>query len=227
MQNKIVQRLVIGGFVLVGLILIGLLGLKQAAQAPPAYYAEIIKAEETVDTKKRHEQAEVLVGDLVQLRNDLANEPEWTLRVTDDVLNAWLGEHQLNEMVQEMPAEVSQPRIRFDTEKMKLAFRWAGKPLESVISLSIKPICISTNQVQIVIDKVQAGLLPVSWTRFQDEITDAIVQNGQKVEWKTVDGQPALVLTIAPRMDSRSIEIEKITVLDGEMRVTGKSQKKP
>jgi len=227
MQNKIVQRLVIGGFVLVGLVLIGLLGLKQAAQAPPAYYADIIKAEETVDTKQRHDQAEVLVGDLVQLRNDLANEPEWTLRVTDAVLNAWLGEHQLNEMVQEMPAEVSQPRIRFEIEKMKLAFRWAGKPLESVISLSIKPSCISTNQIQIVIDKVQAGLLPVSWTRFQNEITDAIVQNGQKVEWKTVDGQPAVVLTIAPRMDSRAIEIEKITVLDGEMRVTGKSQKKP
>ena len=227
MQNKLVQRLMIGGFVLVGLILIGLLGLKQLAQAPPAYYADIIKAESTVDTKTRHEQAEVLVGDVVQLRNDLANEPEWTMRVTDAVLNAWLGEHELNEMVGEMPAEVSEPRIRFETEKMKLAFRWAGRPLESVISLSIKPSCIATNEIQIVIDKVQAGLLPVSWTRFQGEITEAIEQNGQKVEWKTVDGQPALVLKIAPRMDSRAIEIQKITVLDGEIRVSGKSQKKP
>lgn len=226
MQNKLVQRLMIGGFVLVGLVLIGLLGLKQLAKSPPSYYAEIIRAEETIDTRKRHEQAEVLVGDLVQLRNDLANEPEWTLRVTDTVLNAWLGEHQLNEIVQDMPAEVSEPRIKLEMETIKLAFRWAGEPLESVISLSIKPSCISTNQIQILIDKVQAGLLPVSWSRFQDGITDAIGQNGQKVEWKTVDGQPALVLKISPSMDSRAIEIEKITVLDGEIRVTGKSIKR-
>lgn len=226
MQNKLVQRLMIGGFVLVGLILIGLLGLKQLAQSPPSYYAEIIRAEETIGTRKRHEQAEVLVGDLVQLRNDLANEPEWTLRVTDAVLNAWLGEHQLNEIVQDMPAEVSEPRIKFEMETIKLAFRWAGEPLESVISLSIKPSCISTNQIQILIDKVQAGLLPVSWSRFQDGITDAIAQNGQKVEWKTVDAQPALVLKISPSMDSRAIGIEKITVLDGEIRVTGKSIKR-
>ena len=83
MKHGIIRKLVMAGFVIVGLVVIGLLVLKQMAQAPPGYYAEIIKAEKSIDEKSRHEQAEVLVGDVVQVRNDIANDPEWTFRLTD------------------------------------------------------------------------------------------------------------------------------------------------
>lgn len=226
MENKMIRRLVVGGFVVVGLAITGLLVLKQAAQTSPAYYADIIKSESTVDTKQRHDQAETLVGDLVQLRNDVANDPEWTFRLTDHAVNAWLAEHQLAELVQPMPPEIAEPRVRFEAECMKIAFRWNGKPLESVISATIRPSLISTNELQVVIENVQAGLLPVSWSRFQSEIAEALSDHGQSASWKTVDGSPALVLKISPKMQSKSIEIEKITVLEGEVRLTGQTERK-
>lgn len=226
MENKMIRRLVFGVFVIVGLAIIGLLGLKQAAQTSPAYYSEIIKAEATVDTKQRHDQAETLVGDMVQLRNDLANDPEWTFRLTDLAVNAWLGEHQLAELVQPMPQEIAEPRVRFETERLKIAFRWNGKPLESVISATICPSMISTNELQIVIEQVQAGLLPVSWSRFQSEIATALSDHGQQATWKTVDGSPALVLKISPVMQSKLIAIDKITLLEGELRLTGQTERK-
>ena len=171
MKHGIIRKLVMAGFVIVGLVVIGLLVLKQMAQAPPGYYAEIIKAEKSIDEKSRHEQAEVLVGDVVQVRNDIANDPEWTFRLTDKSINAWLAEHPLNDLLADLPEEVRDPRIRFETERLKLAFRWQGKPLESVVSVALKPEFISTNELQITIQNVQAGLLPVSWTRFQNEIS--------------------------------------------------------
>jgi len=223
MKHGIIRKLVMAGFVLVGLVVIGLLILKQVAQAPPGYYAEIIKAETNLDEKTRHEQAEVLVGDVVQVRNDIANDPEWTFRLTDKSINAWLAEHPLNDLLEDLPEEVRDPRIRFETERLKLAFRWQGKPLESVVSVTLKPEFISTNELQITIQNVQAGLLPVSWTRFQNEIQDALNSQGLQAQWKTVGDESVLSLKIAPVMQSRQIEVEKVTVLDGELRITGRS----
>ena len=224
MKHGIIRKLVMAGFVIVGLVVIGLLVLKQMAQAPPGYYAEIIKAETSIDEKSRHEQAEALVGDVVQVRNDIANDPEWTFRLTDKSINAWLAEHPLNDLLADLPEEVRDPRIRFETERLKLAFRWQGKPLESVVSVALKPEFISTNELQITIQNVQAGLLPVSWTRFQNEIQDALNAQGLQAQWKTVGQETVLSLKIAPVMQSRQIEIEKVTVLDGELRITGRSQ---
>jgi hypothetical protein len=223
MKHGIIRKLVMAGFVLVGLVVIGLLVLKQVAQAPPSYYAEIIKAETSLDEKTRHEQAEVLVGDVVQVRNDIANDPEWTFRLTDKSINAWLMEHPLNDLLADLPEEVRNPRIRFETETLKLAFRWQGKPLESVVSVTLKPEFISTNELQITIQNVQAGLLPISWTRFQNEIQDALNSQGLQAQWKTAGQETVLTLKIEPVMQSRQIEVEKLTVLDGELRITGRS----
>lgn len=212
------------GFVLIGLVLIGFLGLQQMAQAPPSFYKDIMDMESMLDEKMRHHQAEELVGEVVQVRNDIANDPEWTFRVTDKSINSWLAEHSMNELVVGLPEEFSDPRILFQTEKLKMAFRWRGSTLQSVVSVTLRPEFIAVNELQIEIQKVQAGSLPVAWGRFQKEIQDGLNSQGFDSNWKTVGDVSVLTLKIAPLIQSKLIEIGKITVLDGEMRITGKSK---
>lgn len=227
MKNGIIRKIVMAGFVFVGLVLIGLLIMKQLAQAPPTYYAEIIKAETSLDEPSRRKQAEVLVEDVVQFRNDIANDPEWTFRLTDKSINAWLADHSFKDLLAELPEEVSNPRIRFETERLKLAFRWQGKPLESVVSVTLKPEFVSANELQIEIQEVQAGLLPVSWSRFQQEIEDALNSQGIHAQWKTVDKISVISLKISPVIQSKHVKVDKITLLDGELRITGRSLNHP
>ena len=224
MSNRIVRKLVMVGFVLIGLVLIGFLGLQQMAQAPPVFYKDIMDMETLLDEKMRHHQAEELVGDVVQVRNDIANDPEWTFRVTDKAINSWLAEHSINELVVGLPEEVSDPRILFQTEKLKMAFRWRGPTLQSVVSIILRPEFVSVNELQIELQKVQAGLLPVAWSRFQKEIQDGLNSQGFDSNWKTVGDVSVLTIKIAPLIQSKIVEIGKITILDGEMRITGKSK---
>lgn len=218
------RKFIVAGIVFVAVLLTITFGVLRMASSPPDYYSEIIAAEAGTDLQLRHERAKELVGDVVQMRNDIANDPEWTIRLTDDSVNAWLAENSLAELIEDFPAEMSQPRIRFAAERLNLAFRWDGPPIAAVISMSLRPECAEANELRIGVDNLQVGMLPFFGQRFQQEVVDALSNAGIDARWETKDELPTLCLKITPTLQSRSVELQRITVLDGEIRINGRSQ---
>ncbi|MBI1322986.1 hypothetical protein GC170_07345 [bacterium] len=218
------RKFVVAGLVLVGVLLTLTFGVLRMASSPPDYYSEIIAAEAETDEELRHEQAKELVGDVVQMRNDIANDPEWTIRLTDKAVNAWLAENSLTELIEDFPAQLSQPRIQFAAERLNLAFRWDGPPAAAVISMSLRPECAEPNELRIGVDNLRVGMLPLYGQRFQQDLVDALKNAGIDARWEVKDDLPTLCLKITPTLQSRSVELQRITVLDGEIRMNGRSQ---
>jgi uncharacterized protein YpmS len=227
MSPKFVKIILFGLAAVVFLLVSVLYGLKYLAQKPPEFYAVIIENESVTSSAQVHEKAESLVQDFMQLRNDLANDPEWAFRLTEETVNAWLAENPLQSRFPEVPPELSDLRLKFEMERIRIAFRWRGKPLESVVSIAIKPEVLASNEIQIGFEQIQAGALPVGISRFQQIIEDAINQNGKVAEWVDSKEIPTLKLKISPRLEKRLIVIEKTTVIDKEIRLSGKSKKIP
>lgn len=225
MGPKAVRRIITGLAVISCVVAFGFLGLKYLAQKPPDFYSEIMIAEMQSDPEKIHEQAEVLVGDVIQLRNDVANEPEWSFRITEAAVNAWLIEHGLNSISSDIPPELADLRVHFGMERLLIAFKWNGRPIKSVVSLSLTVSCTANNEFEIGIESARAGTLPVPWNRFKDEIQQAITDNGIKAEWKEIDSIPKLCFQIKPALEQSQINIDKVTILDKEVRIVGRSTK--
>jgi|GEM_PF-3773515 len=222
-MRRIARKLLFAGLFVGGLVLASSFGLIRMASAPPEYYARIIAAEAESDDATRHEQAKELVGDVVQMRNDIANDPEWTIRLTDKAINAWLAENALAELIEDFPPGVSQPRLKFEPERLQLAFKWDGPPIAAIISMSLRPGCAATNELRIGFEDLRVGMLPLSGQRFQQEVVDHLKSAGVSARWMDEDGLPTLALTIDPKLQSKSVELERITILDGEIRVSGRS----
>lgn len=218
------RKFVVGGLLIVGVLLALTFGVLRMASSPPDYYSEIIAAEAETDVEIRHEQAKELVGDVVQMRNDIANDPEWTIRLTDKTVNAWLAENSLADLIEDFPAQLSQPRIQFAAERLNLAFRWDGPTASAVISMSLRPECAEANELRIGVDNLRVGMLPLYGHRFQQEVVNALENGGIDARWEVKDELPTLCLKITPTLQSRIVELLRITVLDGEIRINGRSQ---
>ncbi|MFM7593936.1 MAG: hypothetical protein ACKO85_19285 [Isosphaeraceae bacterium] len=225
MGRMLVKIIVIGLSAVVCLLFFTLYGLKYLAQKPPEFYTQIISVEETTPSAQVHEQAQSLEKDFMQLRNDLTNDPEWSIRLTDDTINAWLAENSLQSLSAEIPPEVSDLRIKFELERIRIAFRWRGRPVQSVVSITLRPEILATNEIQIGIESIQAGVLPIGLSRLKEVIEDAIPTDGEQVQWVQSASVPTLKLKISPKLEKRLIELEKATILDNEIRLSGKSRK--
>ena len=225
MSPKLVKIIIIGLSAVVCLLVGTLYGLKYLAQKPPEFYSQIITTEEFTPSAQVHEKAQSLEKDFIQLRNDLANDPEWSLRLTDNAINAWLAENTLQSLSGEIPPEVSDLRVKFELERILIAFRWRGRPLQSVVSIMLRPELTGTNEIQIGIAEIQAGVLPIGISRLKEVIQDAIKLDDQQVQWVESESIPTLKIKISPKLEKRLIELEKATILDNEIRLSGKSRK--
>lgn len=225
MSPKAVRVILVGLAILCSTIICVFMGLKYLAQKPPAFYSEMIQLESLLNSATIHDNSERLVENVIQLRNDVANDPEWLARFTEDELNAWLIENGTAAITSEIPAELSDLRIHFEVERIRVAFQWQGKPINSVISLELIVNCVGDNQFEIGVADARFGVLPVPWTRFQDEIQKSFNDQGLKAEWKVVESIPTLCFKIDPNIENRKIVIEKLTILDHEIRLNGKSVK--
>lgn len=223
-MRKYARKIAVAGLVLVAILIASSFGVMKMAKSPPDYYSAIIAAEAESDLTQRHEQAKELVGDVVQIRNDIANDPEWTIRLTDKAINAWLAENSLTELIEDFPKEVSQPRLKFSAERLDVAFRWDGPPIAAVISIRLKPDCSETNELRIGVENLSVGMLPLSGKRFQQDVVDHLKSAGIKSRWIVQDDLPTLCLTLDPKLQSRNVELQRITVLDGEIRINGRSR---
>lgn len=225
MSPKNVRRILFGLSALACVSLFLLFGLKYLIQQPPEFYSTMLREESQTDSKSIQERSESLIEDTIQLRNDLANDPEWSFRMTESSANSWLIEHGLTSLVNDFPSEISNLRIHFEMETIQIAFQWDGKPLQSVVSLAIRPECVSPNVMEIGIVDVRAGVLPVAWRRFQEIILSSVRSSGLDAEWKNVDSIPTLKIQVNPKLENRDIAIEKITTIDKEIRISGKSSR--
>ncbi len=187
----------------------------------PSFYQKL------VDQPKAEveEEAKEFVSHSLQLRNDIVNEPTWEAVFTDREVNAWLAEDLVNHFADQLPPEVHEPRLAFESDRVTLAFGLDTGPIRSVIWVVARARIPEDNVISLTLEKIHAGALPVPPDRIVNTLTTQAKKNGLDVTW-TKDGDLP-VATIRYRADRarNDIVLERVSLREGQIRLSGRSNR--
>ncbi len=187
----------------------------------PSYYRLIVQQ----SRKQREGKARKFVAQSLQLRNDICNEPTWEAVFTDQEVNAWLAEDLVNHFAEQLPSEVNEPRVLFELDRVILAFQLRQRGVQSVITVIARPRVPEGNTVELTLEKIRAGILPVPADNVLDRIIEYARCHGIDVEWARKDGYPVVLIRYTPNLDRDDVQLEELQVRDGQMRLAGRSDR--
>ena len=187
----------------------------------PSYYrAMVLQSRE-----QRQGKARKFVAQGLQLRNDICNEPNWEAVFSDQEVNAWLAEDLVTHFADHLPPEVHEPRVLFELDRIVLAFELRQRGIDSVITVVARPRVPAGNTVELTLEKIRAGILPVPADNVLDRIVEYARFLGVDVEWMRRDGYPVVLIRYTPNLQRDDVELEEVQIRTGQLRLAGRSDR--
>ena len=209
----------------VGTISVVLLAIPAVVWFSLTYQPSYYRAMAHLSRAKRADQAKKFVAQSLQLRNDICNEPTWEAVFTDEEVNAWLAEDLITHFADQLPPEVNEPRLLFELDRITLAFQLHQRGIQSVITVVARPCVPEGNTVELTLEKIRAGILPVPADDFLDRIVNYARYHGVDVQWSRRDGYPVVVIRYTPNLDREDVQLEQVQICNGQIRLAGRSDR--
>lgn len=187
----------------------------------PSYYRAMVEQSRL----QRQGKARKFVAQGLQLRNDICNEPTWEAVFSDQEVNAWLAEDLVTHFADHLPPEVHEPRVLFELDRIVLAFELRQGRFDSVITVVARPRVPAGNTVELTLEKIRAGILPVPADGVLDRIVEYARYMGVDVEWMRRDGYPVVLIRYTPNLRRDDIELEEVQIRTGQLRLAGRSDR--
>ena len=187
----------------------------------PSYYrAMVLESRE-----QRQGKARKFVAQSLQLRNDICNEPTWEAVFSDQEVNAWLAEDLVSHFADQLPPEVNEPRVLFELDRIILAFELRQRGIDSVITVVARPRVPAGNTVELTLEKIRAGILPVPADNVLDRIIEYARAHGIDVEWMRREGYPVVLIRYTPNLQRDDVQLEEVQIRTGQLRLAGRSDR--
>jgi hypothetical protein len=187
----------------------------------PSYYRAMVR----LSREQRAGRAKRFVAQSLQLRNDICNEPNWEAVFSDQEVNAWLAEDLVTHFADQLPPEVEEPRVMFESDRITLAFQLRQGGLQSVITVVARPRVPGGNTIELTLEKIRAGILPVPADHILDRIIEHARYHGIDMEWARRNGYPVVVVRYTPNDEREDVQLEEVQILDGQIRLAGRSDR--
>jgi hypothetical protein len=187
----------------------------------PYYYRAMVG----LTREQRAGRAKKFVAQSLQLRNDICNEPSWEAVFTDQEVNAWLAEDLVTHFADRLPPEINEPRLMFEADRIILAFQLRQGAVHSVITVVARPRVPGENTVELTLEKIRAGILPVPADNILDRIIEYARSHGVDAEWARKDGFPVVVMRYTPHVEREDVQLEELQISDHQIRLAGRSDR--
>jgi hypothetical protein len=187
----------------------------------PSYYRRMV----SLPRDQSELRAKHFVAQSLQLRNDIVNEPTWEAVFSDQEVNAWLAEDLVTHFADQLPPEVHDPRVLFEMNRVVLAFQLEKGGVQSVITVVARPRVPEGNTVELTLEKIRAGILPVPADNVLDRIMEHARHHGVDVQWQRRDGYPVVVMRYTPHLAREDIQLEEVEIRSGQIRLAGRSDR--
>lgn len=215
------KRLIAVGIALPGLVLAG----GWASWGLLTYEPQFYRAAAAVPRAQRQEQAKRFMAQSLQLRNDICNEPHWEAVFSDQEVNAWLAEDLVTHFADQIPPEVHEPRVVFEADRVVLAFQMDQGPLRSIITVVARVRVPEQNVIELTLEKIRAGAVPVPADSIIEKITHKAQTHGFDITWTHVDNVPVAVIRYTTDLSRTDVVLEHVHVRNGEIRLAGRSNR--
>lgn len=190
------------------------------AQSPEFYEA----AQRTIaDPVERKQAAQEFVEQSQHFAEEIKTLPEWAQEFTETQINAWLAEEFPREFAEWIPPDVSQPRVKIQSDGLRIGVKvnqvgvWNG-----IISVHAKVRIPAPNQLAIELQSVHAGRVAVPLKSVIDHLSEYANESGLHVEWRQEGDREVGIVRLA-HDGSEAPQLERIELRDGAIRVSGSS----
>jgi len=207
--------------VLLGILVVIPVGAWLSLTYQPSYYRAMVLQSRA----QRAGQARKFVAQSLQLRNDICNEPNWEAVFSDQEVNAWLAEDLVTHFADQLPPEVNEPRVLFELDRITLAFQLRQRGVQSVITVVARPWVPEGNTVELTLEKIRAGILPVPADNVLNRIIEYARCHGLDVEWTRREGYPVVLMRYTPNLDREDVRLEALQIRAGQIRLAGRSDR--
>jgi len=203
---------------------IALFSVYRAARSVPEFYQRALSAkpEEQKEAGQKFEQQ------ALELHNQARRAGRWEARFTEDQINGWLAAELPVKFPKLLPGGIADPRVAIDKSAVQLALRYDKGGTQTVVTLSGQvQLTAEPNELAVRIDAVRAGLVPLPFARFRDEIAERAAKAGYPLHWTEVDGTPVALLRLPldeRQFKGRRLIVEELALNSGELVVAGRTE---
>jgi len=187
----------------------------------PSFY----RALAAVPREQREAKAKHFVASSLQLRNDITNERDWQAVFTDGEVNAWLAEDLVTHFADQIPAEVHEPRVAFEPDRITLAFQLDRGPIRSMIWVVAAARVPEDNVLALTLEKIRAGVVPIPADRIIGPITDKAREHGLDIRWTREQGLPVATIRFQAGRAPTGTVLERLDIRQGQIRLSGRSDR--
>jgi hypothetical protein len=188
----------------------------------PKFYRAVVQ----LPRGQRELKAKHFVAQSLQLRNDICNEPTWEAVFSDQEVNAWLAEDLVTHFADQLPPEVHEPRVVFEIDRVTLAFELDQGPVRTVIWVVARPRVPEGNVLELTLEKIRAGVLPVPPENILNRIAEHGRGHGLDVHWKyDQERLPVATIRYTPDFGQGNVQLEQVQIREGQIRLAGKSNR--
>ena len=180
---------------------------------------------------RREQQSKDCVGKFITLGNYMSfgsGKDEWAVEITEEQLNSYFQEDfkKWGDCASLEKLGISDPRIVFDKDKIRLAFRYGTKPWSTVLSFDLRVWLVKEPNVVIVeFLGRHAGALPISAQSILETISEHL-HGGNSVEVTMYrhDGNPTAVVRVECDKSRPTFQLRRIELEDGKITIGGLSR---
>lgn len=218
----------LGWFGKMGLVLAISVGLSaffawRSTQSVPEFYQSAIDRE----PESWKQAGEELESQLLQLNSDVLNQEYWLAEFTAEQINAWLVMELPAQFPNTLPKEVSDPRIAFAEEEVKLAFRCTSKKFSGIVSGSVNVFCTGKpNQLAVQIKNLKSGVVPLPISPWAEKISRGFAKHDITVTWSQKDGDTLALVDLPDKflnIQGRRVSIDAVVIQDDLLKMSGQS----
>src|SRR5262249_51725807 len=148
---------------------------------------------------------------------------EWAVEITEEQLNSFFQEDfkKWGDCVTLEKQGIADPRIVFDKDKIRLAFRYGSKPWSTILSFDIR-VWLAKERSVVVIDFVSrhAGALPIPAQSILETISETLHgKSSVEVTMYRHNGHPTAVVRVEADKSRPSFQLRRIDLEDGKITI--------
>ena len=157
----------------------------------------------------------------------VGNEREWGGKVTARQVNSYFEEglYEAKLDADLLRGKISEPRIAFEQDRMRLGFRYGKGVWSTIISMSLK-VWVPQDDCSTVVlelESLQAGSLPVSAQSVLEEISRVLRDKDIEISWYRHNGHPAAVLRFQSNQQRSPVQLTAIQSKEGVLVIQGRT----
>lgn len=224
-MRRFIRFFLWGALTVVILTAAGAYLLYQASQEVPDFYEKAVVVE--LPQAEQQVTGEIFEKQVLELHNDARHDGFWEASFTDEQINAWLAVDLPRRFGNELPPQISQPRVEITADEFRLGFRYESEDLSTVISVAADAYLTETpNEVALRIRRVRAGSLPLPLKRFLGMVSKGAREAGILLRWANEKNDPVALLQM-PMEDQdlagKSVHLQALELRDHEIYLAGQT----